>query len=102
MIHVIATVEIQPGKRSAFLSEFHQLMPKVHAEAGCIEYGPTVDVATGIPVQSALREDVVVIIEKWESLDALRAHLAASHMTEYRARVKDLVRSVQIQVLQPA
>ena len=102
MIHVIATIEVQPGKRAAFLAEFHRIMPLVHAEAGCIEYGPTVDLATGLSVQAAPRDDVAVIIEKWESLDALKAHMHAPHMVEYRVRVKDLVRGVHLQVLQPA
>ncbi len=47
MIYVIATIEVAEGKRDAFLAEFHKLVPKVHAEAGCLEYGPTVDVPTG-------------------------------------------------------
>jgi quinol monooxygenase YgiN len=102
MIHVIATVNLHEGKKSAFLDEFHRLMPMVHAEPGCIEYGPTIDVDTGIGAQIPLREHVVTIIEKWESLDALHAHLQAPHMLEYRTRVKDLVKSVQLQVLEPA
>jgi quinol monooxygenase YgiN len=102
MIHVIATVEVNPGKRDALLAEFRKLVPLVRAEAGCLEYGPAVDVATGIPAQGPPREDVVVVVEKWESLDALRAHLAAPHMQEYRGRVKDLVARVRLQVLQPA
>lgn len=77
-------------------------MPKVHAEQGCLEYGPAVDVPTGIPVQSPVREHTVVIVEKWASLPALEAHLKATHMAEYRQRVKDFVKSVQLQVLQPA
>jgi quinol monooxygenase YgiN len=102
MIHVIATVRVQPGKRQAFLEEFFRLVPRVRAEAGCIEYGPAVDVATDIAVQVPLREDVVTIIERWESLAALKSHLAASHMAAYRQRVKDLVAGVQLQVLEPA
>ena len=102
MIHVIATIEVKPGKRDAFLAEFRRLMPAVHAEAGCVEYGPTVDVASGIAVQGPLRENIAVIIEKWESLAALKAHLQAPHMAEYRERVKDLVVGTQLQVLQPA
>ncbi|MBI1830559.1 MAG: antibiotic biosynthesis monooxygenase, partial [Planctomycetes bacterium] len=47
MIHVIATITVKPGKRDAFLAEFHRIVPAVHAEAGCIEYGPSVDVASG-------------------------------------------------------
>jgi quinol monooxygenase YgiN len=102
MIHVIAVIEIVEGKRAAFLEEFHRLMPKVHAETGCIEYGPTVDITTDIPVQTPLRPNVVTIVEKWSNLDALKSHLKAPHMGEYRERVKGLVKSVQLQVLEPA
>jgi quinol monooxygenase YgiN len=102
MIHVLATIEVKPGQRDAFRAEFHRIMPMVHAEAGCIEYGPTVDVASGIAVQGPLRENVAVIIEKWESLAALKAHMQAPHMAEYRVRVKDLVVGVQLQILEPA
>jgi quinol monooxygenase YgiN len=102
MIHVIATIEVKPGQRGALLAEFQRIVPLVRAEAGCIEYGPTVDVASGIAVQGTLRENVAVIIEKWENLDALKAHMQAPHMAEYRLRVKDLVVAVQLQILQPA
>jgi quinol monooxygenase YgiN len=101
MIHVIATITVKPGQREAFLAEFHRIVPLVHAEAGCIEYGPTVDVASGIAVQGPLRANVAVIIENWESLDALKAHTHAPHMADYRVRVKDYVESVQLQILAP-
>lgn len=101
MIHVIATVEVVPGQREAFLAEFRRVVPLVLAESGCLEYGPTLDVPTEIPVQIAPRAEVVTILEKWESLDALRAHLASPHMQEYRVKVKTLVARVQLQVLQP-
>jgi quinol monooxygenase YgiN len=102
MVHVIATVEVAAGKRDEFLAEFRRVVPSVRAEAGCLEYGPAVDLPTEIPAQVPPRDNVVVIVERWESLDALRAHLQAPHMQEYRARVKALVSRVQLQVLQPA
>jgi quinol monooxygenase YgiN len=103
MIHVIATVEVVAGRRAAFLEEFHRLMPQVHAEDGCLEYGPTLDVTAQIsPAQVARREDVVTIVEKWRDLEALQAHLVAPHMQTYRQRVKDLVLGVSLQVLSPA
>lgn len=101
MVHVIATIQVQPGKREAFHAEFTKLTPLVRAEAGCIEYGLTADLATPIPVQDPVREDVFTVVEKWESLDALQAHLKAPHMADYRVRVKDFVRGVRLQVLQP-
>jgi quinol monooxygenase YgiN len=101
MIFVIATIEVKPGKREVFLAEFHKNMPNVRAEKGCIEYGPSVDAKTDIKAQIPLRENVVTIVEKWESLDALHAHLAAPHMATYRERVKDLVVGVTLQILEP-
>src|SRR5918911_5001240 len=102
MIHVIATIEAKPGQRDAFLAEFRRIVPLVRAEAGCLEYGPAVDVPADIAAQVPPRENVVTVVEKWESLEALRAHLGAPHMTEYRGRVKDLVLGARLQVLQPA
>ena len=102
MIHVLATVQLHPDRREAFLEEFHRLMPQVHAEQGCLEYGPAVDVSTDIPVQNPVGPDTVVIIEKWASLEALKSHLAAAHMAAYRERVKPFIASVSLQILQPA
>lgn len=102
MIHVLATVELKPGCRADFLKHFHALVPLVHAEAGCLAYGPAVDLATGLPAQGSVRDDVVVIVERWASLTSLHAHLAAPHMAAYRERVAGLVGRVSLQVLQPA
>ena len=78
------------------------MVPPVLKEEGCIEYGPTVDVSSGLALQGPARANVVTVIEKWASLYALRAHLQAPHMLEYRTRVKDLVVGVQLQVTEPA
>lgn len=102
MIHVIATIELNAGKRDAFLAEFHKLVPQVRAEAGCLEYGPAIDVATDISAQIPLRENVVTVVEKWEDLPALKAHLVAPHMLDYRPRVKELVKGTTLQILGPA
>lgn len=102
MIHVIATVELHPGKRDAFLAEFARVVPDVHAEAGCLEYGAAIDVASGLGPQLPLRPDVVTIVEKWETLEALKAHAVAPHMGAYRSRVKDFIVKMTLQVLQPA
>jgi quinol monooxygenase YgiN len=102
MIVVLATIELHPGKRPDFLAEFRQIVPKVRAEAGCIEYFPAVDTASGLPVQGPNRDDVVVIVEKWEDLAALETHLVAPHMMEYRPKVKAFVKQVSLQILSPA
>jgi quinol monooxygenase YgiN len=102
MIIVIATVEIQESSREAFLDEFRKVVPDVLQEDGCLQYEPSIDVETNMEVQGETRPNTVVVVEKWESLEALEAHLVAPHMVAYRAKVKDLVNSVAIQVLEPA
>jgi quinol monooxygenase YgiN len=77
------------------------VVPLVRGEAGCLEYGPAVDVPTGIAAQQPLRENVVTVVEKWDNLEALLAHLQAPHMQAYRARVKELVVGSKSHVLEP-
>ena len=43
MIHVVAIITAKPGMRDAILAAFRANMPAVHAEKGCIEYGPAID-----------------------------------------------------------
>ena len=101
MLHVIAAIELAPGRRDEFLREFHALVPTVSAEDGCLEYGPTVDVTTTLPMQSPPRPNVVTVVEKWRDLPALEAHLAAPHMQTYRERVRPFVVGVTLQILAP-
>ena len=102
MIIVLATIELHPGKRADFLGEFRKLVPKVRAETGCHEYFPAIDTVSGLAVQGPARDDIVVVVEKWESVAALEAHLIAPHMMEYRPKVKDFVKKVSLQILSPA
>jgi quinol monooxygenase YgiN len=102
MIYVIATIELVPGQRAAFLAEFHQLVPQVLREAGGIEYMPTIDAEAQLAVRHASRPEVVTIVEKWEDIPSLQAHLAAPHMLIYREKVKPLVKQVTLQILSPA
>ena len=99
MIHVLALITAKPGMRDAILREFRANMPAVHAEKGCIEYGPAVDAEGVGAIQTKLGPDTFVVIEKWETLDDLKAHGAAPHMAAYAAKVKDLLASRVIHVL---
>ena len=102
MIHVIAIITAKPGMRDAILQEFRANMPAVRAEQGCIEYGPAID-AEGIgKFQTQFGPDSFVVIEKWESPEALKAHAAAPHMAAYAAKTKDMIASRVIHVLSPA
>ena len=80
MIHVLAIITTQPGQRDAVLTAFRANMAAVHAEDGCIEYGPATDTPGAGAIQTPLGPDSFAVIEKWASIDALRAHAAAPHM----------------------
>ena len=99
MVNVLASIHIKAGKVSEFIVIFNSNVEKVRAEDGCIEYFSAVDLDADLPPQ-VLDENVVTIIEKWESLEALRAHLTAPHMLTYREKVKDFVENVSLKVLQ--
>lgn len=100
MINVIATIQIKEGRRDEFLALFGRLVPLVRAEPGCIEYGQTIDIQSAIPIQGPLRENTVVIIEKWVDLEANYAHKKTPQMAQYYIDSKDLVEKMDLQILQ--
>ena len=102
VIHVIAKLEIAPGLREQFLEMFHKLVPQVLAEEGCLEYGPTVDKDNSIEWAQACGENVVTVVEKWESLEALQAHLVAPHMQDFRQQASDYLRGISGHILESA
>jgi quinol monooxygenase YgiN len=101
MIHVLALITTKPGMRDEVLDAFRANVPAVHAEEGCIEYGATIDSEGVGPFQTQLGADTFVVVEKWASVEALKAHAASPHMAAYGARTKDLLASRVIHVLSP-
>jgi len=99
MISVIATIETVAGRRDDLLAVFRGLSPTVRAEKGCIEYVPMIDAPSNFGV---VRPNVVVVVEKWESLAALDAHLKTPHMAEFRRQTENIRQSTSLQILEPA
>jgi quinol monooxygenase YgiN len=102
MIHVVAVITAKPGMREQILEAFRANMPAVHAEQGCIEYGPAVDAEGAGGMQTKFGPDTFVVLEKWESLEALRAHAASPHMAAYAAKTRDMIANRTIHILSPA
>ena len=101
-IHVIAIITAKSGMRDQLLQAFQANVPAVHAEVGCIEYQATIDTEGVGSLQTKFGEDTFVVVEKWESLDALKAHAVAPHMAAYAAKTKDMIADKAIHVLSPA
>jgi quinol monooxygenase YgiN len=71
----------------------------VREEQGCIEYGVAVDVPNADP---AFGQDTYVVVEKWESLETLKAHSIAPHMKGFGEAASSLIARRAVHVLQPA
>jgi quinol monooxygenase YgiN len=102
MIHVIAIITAKPGQRDSILTHFRANVPAVRAEKGCIEYGAAIDADPALAFQAKWGPDTFLVIEKWESMEALKAHAAAPHMAAYGAKTKEFIASRVIRILQPA
>jgi quinol monooxygenase YgiN len=99
MINIIAEIELVDEKvKDSFLDIFKANVPEVLKENGCVSYVPAVDADSEFAVT---RNNVITVVEAWESLDALRNHLKAPHMLDYKEKVKDMVKSVSLKVLSP-
>ncbi len=101
MIHVIAVITAKPGMREEVLRAFRANVPNVRAEPGCIEYGAAVDSEPVLKFQAALGPDTFMVVEKYQDLDALKAHAGSPHMAAYSAKTKDMVASRTIHILSP-
>lgn len=101
MLHVLAYITAKPGMRDAVLREFRVNIPAVRAEEGCIEYVPVVDLPDFGPSQVELGPDTFVVVEKWASPEALRAHAVAPHMQAYAQRTADMIESRVVHILSP-
>ena len=95
MIHVLAIITAKPGMRSAILKEFLDEVCLLAIER---EYGPAID-AEGFPTKFG--DDTFVVIEKWESAEALKAHAASPHMAAYAAKTREMIANRVIHVLAP-
>lgn len=101
MIHVLASITVKKDGLTEFLEIFNANIPEVMQEKGCVEYTPAIDVNSSLPSQE-FDANVVTIIEKWQSLEDLQAHLVAPHMLSYREKVAALVEKVSLKVLERA
>ena len=101
MIHVIAVITAKPGMRESILQLFRANVPAVRAEDGCIEYGAAVDADPALALQTKWGPDTFLVVEKWASMEALKAHAAAPHMAAYGAKAKEFIATRVIHLLQP-
>jgi quinol monooxygenase YgiN len=102
MIHVLAIITAKPGMRERILQAFRENVEAVRAEAGCLSYEAVIDVRDASPGFASFGPDTFVVVEKWQSMQALQAHAVAPHMKAYAGKVKEFTANRAIHVLEPA
>jgi len=68
MIIVVGTIEVAESDRVRYLESRHDLVAHTLDESGCIDYSFAAD---------ATHADRVRLLERWETLADLQAHVAA-------------------------
>ena len=96
MIYVIARMELNEGCKDAILKVLETTVPLVLKEEGCIMYTPCLE------ADEENQEKYLTIVEAWENREVHKAHLAASHMAEFREAVKDLRKNSHVDIVVPA
>ncbi len=101
MIYLVVSVRVKAGKLPEFLQLFGSVAPLVRKEKGCVQYLAATDFDSGLPPQ-VFDKDVVTILEKWESIEALHDHLTAPHMAGFFEKEKALTDGSSIKILKEA
>lgn len=100
MIFMIYRITVVPGRREDYLKEFVRVSNEVRRQKGCIEYDIYVD-STDARFDNQRRDDVAVIVEKWETIENLQEHGRSEVMDDFRQRVKELKLISEYELLTP-
>src|SRR6185312_4502092 len=76
MIYVIATTEVKPESRDAYIAGHKKCIAETLKEKGCIAYEGHI---------STQNPNKYVVVERWETRDDINAHGRAPHMKEWRS-----------------
>src|ERR1700722_514811 len=75
MIYVVATSQVKPESRDAFIKGAKECIAATRKEKGCISYESHASIND---------PNLFVVVERWESREDLNAHARAPHMKVWR------------------
>lgn len=91
MIIVMAELKTKPGMRDKVVELSKPCVEATRKENGCIQYDL---------LSSTHDDNTLGFLEKWESLDALRLHIAAPHVAAFREARKEMMESAVVKVFE--
>ena len=81
MIIVSGKAKLSPGGLEKVRREIETLIAATRKEAGCLEYSFGADV---------IDPDTILVVEYWESWEALGAHVGQPHMAQWFAKLGEV------------
>jgi quinol monooxygenase YgiN len=100
MLHILVTMMVKEGRMEDFLAVCAELQPSVLKEPGCRAYDYTREIPSPLGTQEPIDPNRITLLERWESLDALKAHMETPHMKQAGLKMKDLRTSVTVRVVE--
>ena len=101
-VYVLCRFDLKPDADIGdYVAKTLTVVPTVRAEEGCRMYALLKDAETDWTAPMRFGERTMWMVEKWDSIDALKAHLAAPHMKAFGPTVQDLRTGSTFHVLQP-
>ena len=76
--------------KAEYIRKTMAVVDTVRAEKGCCEYRLLGDAATDWEKPQRFGDRTLWMLEKWESIDALKAHLNAPHMKAFGPTVRPM------------
>ena len=101
MLNIIVTMKVKEGRMREFLAVCEALRPQVLGEEGCLGYDYLRETPSPLGIQEPVEADRITLVECWETVEALKAHLASPHMKEAGMKMKDLRSSVTARAFEP-
>ncbi|MGZ8177176.1 putative quinol monooxygenase [Williamsia sp. SKLECPSW1] len=89
-LHVVATISAKEGTADGLGAALKKLAEASRGDAGCIAYEV---------YESASTPGTFITVEKWESQEALDAHMAAPHVADAFATQGEAIDNVAIHPL---
>jgi quinol monooxygenase YgiN len=92
VIYVIAEVRVKPGTADKAIAAARACVAETVKEYGCISYDMH---------QSVTDPARLVLVERWETQDALKRHFDTPHFKAWRAAGPEFVAERKVEVVTP-
>ena len=88
-ILVLANIEPKDGCQDSIIEVSKELIDESLLEEGNIDY----------QLLKPIDKDTLTFVEKWESLDSLKRHMASPHFLNFSEDTEEFVKNMTIQVI---